>query len=113
MNRSHRVQIIAAPVACSDGFKDTWREVAEWAAGQLRGRFGDAVQTVYYDLFDADCPDVPPNAQLPVILVDGQSISIGGKISIPAIRKKVEELDVQVARDQDNRPIIDNNNHQD
>jgi hypothetical protein len=80
-------------VACSGGYKDTWREVFEWAAGQLRSRFGDAVLTEYYDLFDADCPAIPANAQLPVILVDGQLINSSGKISIPAIRNKLEELD--------------------
>ena len=93
MDKTHRVQIIATPVACSGGYKDTWREVSEWAAGQLRSRFGDAVQTEYYDLFEVDCPAIPANTQLPVILVDGQLINCGGKISIPAIRNKLEELD--------------------
>ena len=91
MDKQHLVQIIAVPVACSGGFKDTWREVAEWAAGQLQNRFGGAVLTEYYDLFDANCPTLPPNTQLPVVLVDGQLLNSGGKISIPAIRKKLEE----------------------
>ena len=37
------VQIIAAPIACKEGVKDSWREVAEWAAGQLKMRFGEGV----------------------------------------------------------------------
>jgi hypothetical protein len=94
METPHRVQIIGAPVACSDGVKDTWREVAEWAGGQLHARFGDAVQTEYFDLFDAGCPAIPANAQLPVVLVEGQLFSSGGKISVPAIRKKLEEIGV-------------------
>ena len=91
MDNLHRVQIIAVPVACNDGFKDTWREVAEWAAGQLQIRFGEAVTTEYYNLFDIDCPSIPANVQLPVVLVDGQLLSSGGKISVPAIRKQLEE----------------------
>jgi hypothetical protein len=85
------VQIIGTPVACKDGLKDTWREVAEWAAGQLKARFGESVQVQYFDLFDSDCPPLPSHAQLPVIMIDGQLLSSGGKISVPAIRKKLEE----------------------
>jgi hypothetical protein len=44
----------------------------------------------YYDLFDADCPAMPNDAQLPVVLVNGETTINGGKISIPAIRRKIE-----------------------
>lgn len=88
------VQIISAPVACADGVKDFWREIAEWAAGQLARRFGDGVRVEYFDLFDPDCPAIPQGAQLPVVLVDDRLVSSGGKISIPLIRKRLEELGV-------------------
>ncbi len=88
----HQVDIIGAPVACKEGIKETWREVAEWAAGQLRSRFGDQVKVQYYDLFDPQCPAIPPEGQLPVVMVNGQVISCGGKISIPLIRKTIENL---------------------
>lgn len=87
----HQVDIIGAPVACTEGVKETWREVAEWAAGQLRNRFGDQVNVQYYDLFDPDCPAIPEEGELPVVIVDGTVISCGGKISIPLIRKTIEE----------------------
>ena len=90
------VQIIGSQVACKEGLKDTWREVAEWAADQLQTRFGNAVFTEYYDLFDSNCPVLPAGAQLPVVLIDGQLLSSGGKISIPAIRKKLEEMGLKV-----------------
>ena len=90
MKTPNIVQIIGVPVACSDGFKDTWREVAAWATSQLEARFGDAVQVEYYDLFDPICPVLPPAAQLPVVLINGECLSSGGKISIPAIRKRLE-----------------------
>ena len=86
------VQIVAAPIACKEGVKDTWRETASWAGGQLRQRFGEAVQVHYYDLFDPDCPALPEGVQLPLVLVNAEVLSSGGKISIPAIRRKIESI---------------------
>ena len=86
------VQIIGAPIACKEGMRDTWREVAEWAAGQLNVRFGEAVHVQYYDLFDANCPPIPANTQLPLVLVNEDVLSSGGKISVPAIRRSIEAL---------------------
>ena len=98
MSNSIPVQIIGAPIACKDGMKDSWREVARWAEGQLKGHFGEVVQVKYYDLFDADCPPMPSGAQLPLVLVNGEVTINGGKISIPAIRRKVESvLETQTA----------------
>jgi hypothetical protein len=90
MSAPAQVIIIGAPMACQEGVKDTWREVTSWAAGQLTGRFGQAVQVDYFDLFDPACPPLPPDMQLPVVMVDGVVISNGGKISVPAIRKYLE-----------------------
>ncbi len=92
------VQIVGAPVACAEGVKDSWREVAAWAANQLRARFGDTVRVDYYDLFDAACPPIPSGAQLPVVLVAGELLSSGGKISIPSIRKRLETLQANPVR---------------
>ncbi len=88
------VKIIGAPVACKDGIKDTWREIADWASAQLRSRYGEKVRVRYYDLFDPDCPTLPPNSQLPVVFVSDVLVSSGGKISIPLIRKKIEEFGI-------------------
>ena len=90
MNTPVLVQIIGAPIACKDGVKDSWRDVARWAAGQLKTKFGEAVDVRYYDLFDADCPPMPAGAQLPLVLVAGETVSSGGKISVPQIRRAVE-----------------------
>jgi len=98
MSNSIPVQIVGAPIACKEGVKDSWREVARWAEGQLKGHFGEAVQVKYYDLFDADCPSMPNEAQLPLVLVNGEVTINGGKISIPVIRRKVESiLEIQTA----------------
>ncbi len=92
MSESVLVQIIGAPIACKDGVKDSWREVSAWAAGQLRARFGNHVQIKYYDLFDTDCPSMPANVQLPLVMIDGEMVSNGGKISVPVIRRKIESI---------------------
>lgn len=86
------VQIVGAPIACEEGVKDSWREVSAWAARQLKTYFGETVQVKYYDLFDADCPTVPPGSQLPLVLVDNEAAISGGKISIPIIRSKINAI---------------------
>jgi hypothetical protein len=91
------VQIIGAPIACTTGIKDTWRETAAWAAGQLHARFGDQVRVEYFDLFDPACPPLPPHAQLPVIIVSGELLRSGGKVAIPLIRRRLEALGVMPA----------------
>lgn len=88
------VHIVGAPIACAEGVKDTWRDVAKHAADQLRARFGDRVSVRYFDLFDPDCPPLPDGAQLPLVLLNDEVVSSGGKISTPAIRKRIEALGV-------------------
>ncbi len=92
MSKVVSVRIVGAPIACEGGVKDTWRDTAKWAEGQLKARFGEAVQVKYFDLFDADCPPMPANAQLPVVYVEDEVVISGGKISIPIIRRRVEEM---------------------
>lgn len=86
------VQIVGTPVACADGVEDRWRETALWASGRLRGRFGDAVQVEYFDLFEPACPPLPEGAQLPLVLIRGEVVSSGGKLSLPLIRKRLESI---------------------
>jgi len=92
MSKTVLVQIIGAPIACKEGMKDSWREVSGWTAEQLRARFGDAVEVRYFDLFDTGCPPLPANTQLPLVFVEGEAISSGGKISVPVIRHKIESI---------------------
>jgi len=89
-----RVTIVGAPVACGAEVKDTWRELSEWAASQLHRRYGDAVLVQYHDLLDKDCPPLPADAQLPLVLVDDRVLTSGTKLSIPTIRRAVEALGV-------------------
>ncbi len=94
MSEPIAIQIIGAPMACAEGVKDTWREVAKHTADQLIVRFGDRVRVRYFDLFDPDCPTLPASAQLPLVLIGGEALSTGGKISVPAIRKRLEALGI-------------------
>lgn len=87
-----RVEIVGAPVACGTEVKDRWRELSGWIADQLRRRYGRAVLVEYHDLFDADCPPLPPGAQLPLVLVSDSVLSSGGKLNMPAISRAVEAL---------------------
>jgi disulfide oxidoreductase YuzD len=88
------VEIIGAPVSCGAEVKDTWRELSGWIAGQLRWRYGDAVQVEYHDLFDVGSPTVPAGTSLPLILINGEVLANGGKLSLPLIRRAVEALGV-------------------
>lgn len=81
------VEIVGVPVACGDEVRDTWREIASWASRELERSFGDAVRVEYHDLFEAGCPVLPADANLPIVLIDGEPIGMGKKISLPAIRK--------------------------
>ena len=86
------VVIVGAPIACADGIKDSWREVAAWVGRQLEAQFGKLVRVGYYDLFDLKCPTLPENAQLPVVMVNGNLVSSGGKVSLPLIKDKIKQL---------------------
>lgn len=94
MTTAQTIDIIGAPVACVEGPKDTWRELAQWIAAQVHRRYGPAVRVTYFDLFDEDCPPLPAGAELPLVLVNGEILTSGGKLSMPAIRKRLEALGV-------------------
>jgi hypothetical protein len=88
----HQVEIVGSPIACENGVQETWREVADWVAEQLKNTYKDAVRVRYYDLFDPSCPEIPPEGHLPIVYIDGVVLSRGGKINISRIRKRLEEL---------------------
>ncbi|MEO8287867.1 MAG: hypothetical protein ABI670_15670 [Chloroflexota bacterium] len=100
------ISIVGAPVACSEGVKDAWRDIAAWVAGQLHGRFGEAISVCYFDLFDQYCPPLPPGAQLPYVLVNGEEFSSGGKISVAGLRARVEALVLDAIETQESGQIV-------
>jgi hypothetical protein len=93
------VRIFGVPIACSRGITDAWRQVAERAKSQLAARFGDAVSVEYHDLFSPDMdlfPEVTAKvaegAQVPLVFLGAELLSSGGKVSIPAIARRIEAL---------------------
>lgn len=92
MSQDALVQVVGSPVACSEGTRDAWREVTALVANQLAHRFGQAVRVEYFDLFDPACPPLPLGAQLPAVLIEGELFSSGGKLSVPAIARRLEDL---------------------
>jgi len=92
MSRQVLVQIIGSQIACSEGLKDSWRELADYTRRQLELRFNGTCQVEYFDLFDPACPPLPAEAQLPFVIIAGQKFSSGGKLNIPALSKRVAEL---------------------
>lgn len=91
-NNPIQVTIIGAPIACEEGVKEAWRDVAHWAFKRLQAKYGDKVVTQYFDLFDSDCPQFPAGSQLPIVFVNGNMISSGEKVSMPLIKKEIEAL---------------------
>jgi hypothetical protein len=84
------IHIIGTPIPCPEGFKDSWRQVAHWLSGRLQRRYGTAVSVRYFDLFDPGCPPIPAETQLPLVLLDGEPISSGDKISLPNICHRLD-----------------------
>jgi len=93
------VRIFGVPMACSEGITDVWRNVTNQARGQLVRRFGDRIVEEYYDLMSPDMDrfpevlaDISAGAQVPLVYVDGELLSQGGKISVPSIAKRISSL---------------------
>lgn len=91
------IEIVGVPVVCSEGVRDSWREIASWVGRELKRSSGDAVSVRYFDLFDAGCPRLPQDAALPVVLIGEEPVTIGKKISLPAIRKALALQGLTVA----------------
>lgn len=97
------VRVFGVPTAsgCDCGTQSsTWREATEWIGRSLKGHFGEQICVEYYDLF-TEAPDTFPNvlevvahgqARPPLVFVGDELLSSGGRISGPAIRRRLEKL---------------------
>jgi disulfide oxidoreductase YuzD len=113
-NSTISVRVFGVPTTsgCDCGTNSsTWREATEWVARSLKQGFGDKVRVEYFDLF-LDAVDVFPQvmdliargeATPPLVFIGddqghlGELFSSGGKISGPAIRKRLEALEFATA----------------
>ena len=97
------VRVFGVPTAsgCDCGTQSsTWREATDWIGRSLKGHFGEQIRVEYYDPF-TEAPDVFPNvlemvargeAQPPLVFVGDELLSSGGRISGPAIRRRLQML---------------------
>lgn len=88
------IQVTGSLIACSQGMRDDWRDLADWLMAKMTALYGDRVALKYYDIFDPDCPSLPPDAKLPVVKINEDILSMGGKISMTLIRKKIESMGI-------------------
>jgi len=98
------VRVFGVPTAngCDCGTQGTsWREATAWVARSLKTCFGDQVRVEYLDLF-FDALDAFPQvmeliargeANPPLVFIGDELFSSGGKISGPAIRKRLETVE--------------------
>jgi disulfide oxidoreductase YuzD len=94
------VRIFGAPTACATGTTDAWRDTAMMIGRQLVGRFGNQVIIEYFDLFGPEMDRFPnvlaqvsrDGLTLPLVYVNDELFSSGGKINGPAIRQRIEAL---------------------
>ncbi len=100
------VRVFGVPTAKSCGPQDGWRNATEWTANALKKHFGEQVHVEYYDLFSATLDAFPQvlelvaqgKAQPPLVFVDDELLSSGGRISGPAIRRRLEALGLSPAK---------------
>lgn len=90
--RKIKVEIIASPIACEEGIRDDWRDLSKWLSSKLDVIYGNLVTVQYFDIFDSNCPPLPPQAQLPIIKVGEQVLSMGEKLSMPRIREQIDSF---------------------
>jgi len=94
------VRIFGTLAACSTGVTDGWRDTAMMIGRQLVGRFGDQVVVEYFDLFGPEMDSFPAvltavsrdGLTLPLVYINDELFSSGGKINGPAIRRRIQTL---------------------
>jgi disulfide oxidoreductase YuzD len=103
------VRVFGVPTAngCDCGTQSsTWREATEWIGRSLKGHFGEQIRVEYYDLF-TEAPDAFPGvlelvargeAQPPLVFVGDELLSSGGRISGPAIRRRLEATGLEARK---------------
>ncbi len=94
------VRIFGTLTACSTGITDGWRDTATMISRQLRERFDSQVTVEYFDLFGPEMDRFPEvlaavsrdGLTLPLVYINGELFSSGGKLNGPAIRRRIEAL---------------------
>jgi disulfide oxidoreductase YuzD len=94
------IRIFGAPTACSGGVSDGWRSAGLAIGGRLVQWFGEQVHFEYVDLLKPEMDRFPrvverissERLQLPIVFIEDELFSAGGKINGPGLRRRVEEM---------------------
>jgi disulfide oxidoreductase YuzD len=94
------IRVFGAPTACSGGVSDGWRSAALAVGDRLVQGFGDRVHFEYVDLLEPEMDRFPrvverissERLQLPLVFIDDELFSAGGKLNGPGLRRRVGEL---------------------
>ncbi len=96
------VRVFGVRTADACGARDGWREATDWLARSLKTQFGDQVCVEYVDLFCQQADQYPVAIDLvssgretpPMLFVGDELLSSGGKLSGPAVRRRLEALGI-------------------
>ena len=94
------VRVFGVPTADACGSREGWRAATDWVARSLASHFGDQVKVEYIDLFSDQADQYPVATELvasgkaspPLVFVGDELLMSGGKISGPAIRRRLEAI---------------------
>jgi disulfide oxidoreductase YuzD len=93
-NVKAKVKIFGVPVAgCKPG--KTWRDAANLAKKLLTLRFGNQIEIEYIEFLPPKWKEFPNiidlinkgQAKIPIVMVNDEIISIGGKVNVSQIEK--------------------------
>lgn len=93
------VLVVGMPSPAGCASTKTWKAAAAFVEQRLAGRFGQAVDFEYAELFGPDMtrhPDVEAEiaageAVPPIVIIDGVRRFAGGKLNVSAIERAVAE----------------------
>lgn len=82
------------------GTNAAFAKTAHHALDRLQNGFGTQIQGRYYSADEPELAEFPPalallrlgDAPLPLVFIDSELISLGGKISIPELRQRLTAL---------------------
>lgn len=96
------MKIFGAPVAgCKPG--KTWQDAANFAKNWLSSRFGEQVEVEYIEFLPPKWKEFPKiidlinkgEAKIPIITVNDEVISCGGKVDISQIGKHLQAIGIK------------------
>lgn len=101
-NTKAKVKIFGVPVAgCKPG--KTWQDAANFAKKLLTLKFGEHVDVEYIEFLPPKWKQFPEiidlinkaKAKIPIVMVNGEIVSYGGKVNVSQIEKYLLNIGVK------------------